>query len=215
MQIAKAYIASEPLLNVSTAESGAREMENVLSRHRASLFRNAYRFLGNTADAEDAVQDALLSAYKHMDQFRGEAQISTWLTTIVFNSARMQLRKRPRQIHVSLDEPIGEEKEYSMSVQLADHGPNPEDECRDSELSARLRQLVVQLSPPLRRTYQLRDLDGLTTSETAQILGVTDGTVKAQLARARAKLAELMREALDLGRRARPTRTALPSMAQK
>ena len=67
------------------------------------------------------MQDALLAAYKNMDQFRGEAQISSWLTTIVINCARMHLRKRSRYIHVSLDSRIGEEREYSLSDTLVDH----------------------------------------------------------------------------------------------
>jgi RNA polymerase sigma factor (sigma-70 family) len=195
VQEAQAHTGNEPPLNVCNGHSVDEEMNKAFSRCRASFLRRAYRFLENAADAEDAVQDALLSAYMHIDQFRGEAQMSTWLTAIVSNSARMQLRKRPRQIHVSLDEPIGEEQEYSLSEQLADRRPSPEDECRESELHARLKELATQLSPPLRKAFQLRDLDGLTTREAARILGVADGTVKAQLARARAKLRSLMRRA--------------------
>lgn len=192
MQEAQPYTGTKPSFNISNGEGAHEEMNKTLSRCRASFFRSAYRFLENTADAEDAVQDALLSAYKHIDQFRGEAQMSTWLTAIVANCARMQLRKRPRNIHVSLDEPIGEEQEFPMSELLADCRLSPEDECRNSELRARLEDLLTQLSPPLRKAFQLRDLDGLTTSEAAHILGVADGTVKAQLARARAKLRRLM-----------------------
>jgi RNA polymerase sigma-70 factor (ECF subfamily) len=195
VQEAQTYIGSEPRRNACNRNSVEEEMNKTLSRYRASFFRSAYRFLENAADAEDAVQDALLSAYKHIGQFRGEAQMSTWLTAIVSNSARMQLRRRPRKIHVSLDEPIGEEQEHSMSELLPDRRPNPEDECRNSELRARLKELAQQLSPPLRKAFQLRDLDGLTTSEAAHILGVADGTVKAELARARAKLRRLLRRA--------------------
>ncbi|HEV2730277.1 MAG TPA: sigma-70 family RNA polymerase sigma factor, partial [Terriglobales bacterium] len=113
MQEAQAYIGSEQSLNIAYCDGAAREMEDIISRHLPSLYKSAYRFLGNAADAEDAVQDALLSAFKHLDQFRGESQMSTWLTAIVINSARMQLRRRRRQLHVSLDEPIGEQQEYS------------------------------------------------------------------------------------------------------
>ncbi len=214
MQEAQAYTGSESLINCN-GHSVDEEMNTVLSRYRASFFKSAYRFLDNAADAEDAVQDALLSAYRHIDQFRGEAQMSTWLTAIVSNCARMQLRKRLRQIHVSLDEPLGEEQEYSMSDQLADCRPSPEDECRGSELRARLKELATRLSPPLRKAFQLRDLDGLTTSEAAQILGVADGTVKAQLARARAKLRRLMRRTSGPRPRARRTRTTLQTIAEK
>lgn len=197
MQAQEAYIGSEQGLEVHIHEEQTRKLRDVLSRHLPLFYRRAYRYLGNEADAEDAVQDALLSAYKHLDQFRGQAQISTWLTAIVSNSALMQLRRRPRHTHISLDEPIGADREYTLSEQLADRAPNPEEECRSSELSAHLRELLPQLSPPLRKTFQLRELDGLSTSEAARRLGVAEGTVKAQLARARAKLTKLMRRTLD------------------
>jgi RNA polymerase sigma-70 factor (ECF subfamily) len=144
--------------------------------------------LGNQHDAEDAVQDALLAALKHLGQFRGEAQFSTWLTTIVLNCARMQLRKRPRQIHLSLDSRIGEEQEHSLSDILVDLRPNPEEEYHESWLDARLSESAAKLSPILRRTFYLRYVDHLSICETAQVLGVPIGTVKAQIARARAKL---------------------------
>ncbi len=125
------------------------QMLSVLSYGLPSLHRYAYRLLGNKDDAEDAVQDALLAAFKHLNQFRGEAQLSTWLTAIVINCARMQLRKRSRHSHVSLDSRIGEEQEYSLSDILVDHRPNPEDECHRSTLNARLMKSAAQLSPTL------------------------------------------------------------------
>jgi RNA polymerase sigma-70 factor, ECF subfamily len=214
MQEAQACPLSESQVNVCHGHSIDEETNKAFSRCRASLLRSAYRFPENAADAKDAVQDALLSAYKHIDQFRGEAQMSTWLTAIVSNSARMQLRKRPRKIHVSLDEPVGKEPEHSVSEQLADDRPSPEDECQKSELNARLTDLVTQLSPPLRKAFQLRDLDDLTTTEAAHTLGVPDGTVKAHLARARAKLRQSMRRALSP--RPRAGRTYLtPSKSEK
>ena len=170
-----------------------RELDDVVSRNLSALYKSAFRYLGNAPDAEDAVQDALLSAYQHLDQFKGQSQMSTWLTAIVTNSARMQLRRRPRQIHLSLDEQLGDEQTYSVSERLSERGPTPEEECRTSELHRRLTHFVAELSPPLRNAFQLRALAGLTTGEAAQILGVADGTVKAQLARARAKLKRLMR----------------------
>src|ERR1700719_4878143 len=126
MQGADVYIESERRLEVPNYESAAREMQDVLSRRLPSFYRVAYRLLRNAADAEDAVQDALFTAYKHLDQFRGQSQMSTWLTAIVCNCARMQLRRRPRQIHISLDERIGDEQEYSLLERLADRGPSPE-----------------------------------------------------------------------------------------
>src|ERR1700731_1010997 len=149
MQATEGYFGNEPLQNVRMPESKAAEMQDVLSRYLPSFYRRAYRYLGNAADAEDAVQDALLSAYKHLDQFKGQAQMSTWLTAIVTNSARMHLRRRPRQIHVSLDEKLTEEQEYPVSERLTDVRPSPEDECRQAELGRSLKKFIEQLSPPL------------------------------------------------------------------
>jgi RNA polymerase sigma-70 factor, ECF subfamily len=172
---------------------GSQAFGNILSNGLPSLYRAAFRLLGNTADAEDAVQDALLAAHTHLGQFRGQAKMSTWLSAIVYNSARMQLRRRFRHVHVSLDEPIGEDPGNSVSQQLADHRPNPEDDYRHAELSRRLARCQAQLTPTLRRAFQLRHVNGLSIRETAEILGVPHGTVKAQSARARKKLAQLMR----------------------
>ena len=197
MQEAGAHFGTENCFDLLNGERPARELRDILATRLPALRRSAYRRLGDIADAEDAVQDALLSACKHLDQFRGESQISTWLTAIVFNSARMRLRHRRRHVHVSLDEQIGEDQQYSISERLAGTGPSPEEEYRNSELTGHMRRLMPRLSPTLRKTFQLRDMDGLSIRETAEILGVPTGTVKAQLARARKKLKQLMRRALQ------------------
>ena len=197
MEVTEAYNTIEQQLDVRIPERESREMQEVVSRWLPSFQRKAFRYLGNAADAEDAVQDALLSAYKHLEQFRGQAQMATWLTAIVVNCALMRLRKRARGIHVSLDEKFGEEQAYSLAEQIADGGPSPEDECRGSEMRGHLMRFVTELSPSLRTAFELRELHGLTTSEAAQVLGVAEGTVKAQLARARTKLRKLMRHACD------------------
>jgi len=188
VQGADVYLESERRLEVPDDESAAREMQDVLSRRLPSFYIVAYRLLRNAADAEDAVQDALFTAYKHLDQFRGQSQMSTWLTAIVCNCARMQLRRRPRHMHVSLDDPIGAEHEPPLSEQLACGGPSPEDDCRRSEMNQHLVRAATRLTPALRTTLQLRDVDGLSIRETAEILGVACGTVKAQLSRARARM---------------------------
>lgn len=179
------------------------QMMAVLSHRLPYLHRYAYRLLGNEADAEDALQDALLAAFEHLNQFRGDAQLSTWLTTIVINCARMQLRKRSRYIHVSLDLRIGEEREYPLSDTLVDHRSNPEDEYHKAWADARLVESAARLSPTLRRTFHLRYVDHLSVCETARVLGVPIGTVKAQTARARAKVLKSIRGTLHTGSRAR------------
>jgi len=182
--------------NLASSELPSSQMLHLLSSGLPSLHRCAYKLLGNKADAEDAVQDALLAAHKHLNQFRGEARISTWLTTILINCARMQLRKQSRHKLLSLDSRVGEDQKYSFYEILEDGRPNPEDACHKSNLKARLMKSVARLSPTLRKTFQLRYLDHLSICETARVLGVPTGTVKAQLARTRAKLRKSMRETL-------------------
>jgi RNA polymerase sigma-70 factor (ECF subfamily) len=169
-----------------------RELDNAVSRNLPMFYKRAFRFLGNRPDAEDAVQDALLSACKHLDQFREQAQLSTWLTAIVTNAARMHLRRRHRGSYLSLEEQKGEDG-LTLSEKLPDLKPDPEAVCSASEVRDRVLDGISQLSPTLRRAFQLRDIDGLTTKEAALVLRVPQGTLKAQLARARAKLAGIMR----------------------
>ena len=167
-----------------------QELDNVVPRCRPMFYKKAFHLLRNATDAEDAVQDALLSAYKHLGRCRGQAKLSTWLTTIVINAARMQLRRRSG--HFSLDQEHGQDGLIFLE-QLADSRPSPEEVCCAVEARDRLVEGIWQLSPKLRRAFQLRDLDGLTTKKAAQVLGVRQGTVKAQLARARAQLGGIVR----------------------
>ena len=184
-----------PGVEVQSYQGKVQELTDVIVRHSVRFRRIALRLLGNIADAEDAVRDALLSAFTHLDQFRGQAKMSTWLTAIVINSARMKLRRRSPQAQISLDETHGEQN-LLLAEMLPDHQPNPEDVCCRRELAERLADATRQLSPSLRKTFQLRDLDGLSIRETAHLLGVPSGTVKAQLARGRARLKEIVRNSL-------------------
>lgn len=188
-------------VKVPQLTNATQQFEDVLSRGLPALHRRAFRILGNTADAEDAVQDALLSACRHLGQFRGKSQMSTWLNAIVANCALMQLRRRPRYIHVSMDFGGADGQELSFSEVLADGGPTPEEEFRNAELNSQLKTFIGQLSPTLRRTFHLRHVHDLSIVETAQFLGAPIGTIKAQLARARARLKKSMRRTLHARRR--------------
>ena len=177
---------------VSIREESLTELQDTVSRHLPVFFKRAYRYVGNPHDAEDAVQDALLSAWKHLDQFKGTAKMTTWLTTIVTNSALTQLRRRPRHPHISVDERVGHEQEPSISETLADTRSNAESECIRSELHGHIMESLRKLSPAMREVIQMRDLDGLTTSEVAKSLGLSEGTVKSQVSRARSKLRQII-----------------------
>src|SRR5215813_14048137 len=168
-------------------------LTDVVNCYSPRFYRIAANRLSNVADAEDAVQDAFLSALRHVQQFRGEAKMSTWLTTIVINSARMKLRKRLASVQLALDEMDGGQDLMLENI-VPDTRPGPEEAYRKREIAETLAHAISLLSPTLRRTFQLRDVRGMSIRETAHLLGVPTGTVKARLARARTKLREVMRE---------------------
>jgi RNA polymerase sigma-70 factor, ECF subfamily len=184
-------IRDEHDLSARTRIWSTGELQEAVSRNLSIFYKRAYRYVGNPYDAEDAVQDALLSAYKHLDQFKATAKMTTWLTTIVTNSALSQLRRRPRHPHVSLDQRLGGERDNSVSDRLADIRPSPEGECIRSETYGNLMKSVRELSPSLREAVQLCYFDGLTMRETAQVLDVPEGTFKARIWRARSQLKRL------------------------
>jgi RNA polymerase sigma-70 factor (ECF subfamily) len=192
LQAQQSNVGDEVGPGLQILERGTGELEDAVSRYLPVLYRTAYRYVGDPHDAEDAVQDALLSAYRHLDQFQGKAKMTTWLTSIVTNSALGKLRKRPRRPHLSLEERFADEQGYCVADTLADAKPNPESECIKAEMHRNLMQSMTGLSPLLREAVQLHDLDGLPTREVANLLGVPDGTVKARVSRARSKLKQRM-----------------------
>jgi RNA polymerase sigma-70 factor, ECF subfamily len=183
-------------------EKHVQELAAVMATRRRYFQLVALRRLGNMDDAEDVVQDAFLSAWRHLSQFRGHARMATWLTTIVINSTRMKLRRKRPEAHVTFDHDHDGEGTFTLLDVLPDHRPGPEDICRAEELSALYTQCSRKLTPGLRRAHQLRELEGLSIRDTAKILGIAHGTVKAQTSRARAKIRHLMREGNHRKRRA-------------
>jgi RNA polymerase sigma-70 factor (ECF subfamily) len=196
MELTVAHRKSALETAAKSQEKDIQELTDVFIRCLPSFYAQAMRRLGNAADAEDAVQDAYLSAYTHLNQFRRQAQMSTWLTAIVINSALMKLRRHPRQSHILLDAPGREREHQAFSDTIPDHQPNPEEICRRLELAQWLARLSERLSPTLRRTFQMCDMDGLSIRETARRLGVPHGTVKARVARARGHLKQMVEETL-------------------
>jgi RNA polymerase sigma-70 factor (ECF subfamily) len=188
MQTLHSQMGHEPNPAVHTWEQKTEELQALVSRYLPLFYRRAYRYLRNPHDAEDAVQDALLSAYTHLDQFKGSAKMTTWLTSIVTNSALSYLRKRPRQAHASLDEPLPHDAGTCLADNLMDVRRGPEDDCAISEMNRHLMQFMAELSPTFREAIQLRDFDELTTSEAAHLLGVPESTIKTRVSRARSQL---------------------------
>ena len=174
----------------------SRELEKLQEFHAllptclGRLKSYAYPFVSNPADAEDAVQDALYSAYKHLGGFKGECQMTTWLVAIVRNCARMSIRGN-RAEHVSLDQASPEGEAYSLAHILPDHGLNPEQEYRQLELQMQMARLVGTLPSKQRQVIQLRHMEGHSIQSIAKETGLSIGAVKSQLCRARKRLRHL------------------------
>ena len=167
--------------------SSSQELERTASRYSSRLYRIALRQLGNHEDAEDAVQDALVSAFCHLSQFEGRSQMSTWLTRIVIGSARMKARRRPRQAVLSINE-MSDQQGDAIWDQFPLAGRSPEEACRERELRELLHAQLRCLSSKFREALQLFYVDGLTAKEAAQALRITQSTLKYRLRRARARL---------------------------
>jgi RNA polymerase sigma-70 factor, ECF subfamily len=170
------------------------EFEDVLSRNLPGFRRVAMRWLHNPEDAEDAVQDAMLSAFKHITRFERLAKMSTWVMAIVFNAVRLELRRRARRKLLPLDEPT-HDGQHAISDLIADKRPTPEQALEECELQKLDIQLTGILPPSQRTAMQLRQRrdDGLSMKEAAEVLGVPVGTLKAQLARGRVTLRQQLR----------------------
>ena len=175
-------------------------LEHIFSRHSPALYQTALRLVGTPEEAEDVVQEGLLNAFRNLRRFEGRSQFSTWLTRIVINAALMRLRSRRSRPVVSLDEKLSSEDETTFADQFADAGPNPEQVYAREELRTILYRHLARLSPVLRTAFLLREVQGLSTQEAAESLGVSEGTLKARLHRAKRQLSELFGRAVGATR---------------
>jgi RNA polymerase sigma-70 factor (ECF subfamily) len=170
-------------------EGDVAAFEQLIRQYDRQVFRIAQHITQNREDAEDIVQDAFLKAYEKLDQFQGNSKFYTWLVRIAVNESLMRLRKRRTGKMVSIDEDV-ETEEGSMPRDLADWGPNPEQLYGQSELGDILRKTVQGLPPGFRTVFVLRDVENLSTEETAEMLGLSVPAVKSRLLRARLQLRE-------------------------
>jgi RNA polymerase sigma-70 factor (ECF subfamily) len=167
------------------------DFEGIASRYSPVLFRVALRRLRNVEDAEDAVQDALLSAYKNIGQFEGRSQLSSWLTRIVINAAGMKLRTRTRHEVVSLDQGH-EDNQPTLANELVYAGASPEKMCAQTEMEELLRRALAQMSAKLRVAFQLCEIAELSTREAAETLRIKTTTLKSRVKRARAAVGQYL-----------------------
>jgi RNA polymerase sigma-70 factor (ECF subfamily) len=172
---------------VAAAKGGdITAFETLVGRYERKIFRLAQNITQNKEDAEDVMQEAFLKSYQHLGEFQGNSRFYTWLVRIAVNQALMKLRKR-RPNQVSLDEEV-DTGEDTMPREVEDWGPSPEERYKQSELGGILSTTIAELEPPFRIVFQLRDIEELSTEETAEALGLSIPAVKSRLLRARLKL---------------------------
>jgi RNA polymerase sigma-70 factor, ECF subfamily len=176
------------------------------SRYRARLYQTAHRVLGNSDDAEDALQDGLLAAFRSLSGFKGRSQFSTWLTRIVVNAALMRLRRiRPEGMTFSIDRKLAP-AEQQLAGRIPDPGPNPEERFARQERLQILERKLRTLQTTYRQAVWLCGVQGMGIREAAEALGLPIGTLKSQLHRARLRLSEEVAQARPAQRVLQPSR---------
>jgi RNA polymerase sigma-70 factor (ECF subfamily) len=170
---------------VAAAKAGdPSAFEALVCRYERRIFRLAHNIIQNREDAEDVMQEAFLKSYEHLGEFQGDSRFYTWLVRITVNEALMRLRKR-RGITFSLDQPVESENEDIMPRELEDWGPSPEQRFAQTELRSILSEVIEKLEPEYRVVFVLRDVEQLSTEDTAKLLGLSVPAVKSRLLRAR------------------------------
>jgi RNA polymerase sigma-70 factor, ECF subfamily len=181
---------SDELALVQAAKKGdVSAFEELVRRYDRNVFRIAQHITQHREDAEDVVQDAFLKAYENLGQFQGQSKFYTWLVRIAVNEALMKLRRRRPERMISLDEEIKTDED-SMPREVADWSPNPEQLYNQAELGDILGKTIQGLPPSFRTVFVLRDVEGLSTEETAEALDLSIPAVKSRLLRARLQLRE-------------------------
>jgi RNA polymerase sigma-70 factor (ECF subfamily) len=173
---------------VNRARSGDATAFGALIRpYEARIFRLAMSITQNREDAEDVLQEAFLKAFEHLEQFQGNSKFYTWIVRIAVNQALMKLRKRKSDRSVSLDEQI-DTGEDTVIREIAAWDPDPEQRFSQEEMHSILTEAIDELAPIYRTVFTLRDVDGLSTEETAEALDLSVPAVKSRLLRARLQL---------------------------
>lgn len=187
----------DPMKNTSTRTADSAEFEALMRQHNRMLFRTARAILHDDAEAEDALQDAYVLAYRAMGKFRGEAKVSTWLARIVANEALQRLRKSRRRDAIvplrSSDnlEEINEIPEGNMSK-------GPERSAERAEMRKLLEKRIDALPDAYRPVFMLRAVEELSVEETADVLNIPAATVRSRFFRARSLLRESLAAEVDL-----------------
>jgi RNA polymerase sigma-70 factor (ECF subfamily) len=200
-ETAQTLVADDDLSIARRVVAGDRAaFELLMRRHNRRLYRLARATLRNDAEAEDALQDAYLHAYRSMSQFRGDAQLSTWLSRLVLNECFARIRRSARRQNVIpiVDAPDWVEQAEAMT---SHDNSAPDDALARSQVRALLERKLDALPELFRIVFVLRSIEEMTVEETAQCLNIPEATVRSRHFRARSMLRESLAQAFDLAER--------------
>jgi RNA polymerase sigma-70 factor, ECF subfamily len=178
---------------IARAQQGdAEALAEIVENHQRTVYNVALRMCGNPHDAEDTLQETFLSAIKALPTFEGRSQFSTWLYRIASNACLMQRRRVANAPEVAPLESSEEEGRFERPRYFVDWSYQPDDVLLDSELREVMEQAIAALPDALRIVFIWRELEGLSTAETAEVLDISEGAVKVRLHRARLQLREML-----------------------
>lgn len=182
--------ASEAELVEGLRAGDAAAYRSFVDSNSAAVYNLALKLLGDEQEAEDVLQETFLSAFRAIDRFEGRSKLSTWLYRIAYNASLMHLRKRERMTTFSLDRPYGEEEQSSTVAErnLVDWSTVPDDQLLTAEARHEMERAIAELPESLRSAFVLRDIQGLSGAETAEVLEISVQAVKNRLHRARLRL---------------------------
>jgi len=183
-------LAKDESVLVTEAKAGSYPaFEELVNRYEKKIYRLGMNITGSPEDAEEVLQETFLKAFEHLPDFREDSRFYTWIVRIAVNEGLMKLRKRRSSKEVPIEDSQDDEGGVTLR-EFADWKPNPEQLFERAELETILGNAVKSLPPIFRTVFYLRDVEGLSTEETAQILNLSVGAVKARLFRARLRLRE-------------------------
>jgi RNA polymerase sigma-70 factor, ECF subfamily len=188
----RAFIREECAFLAAAKRGDSAAFEVLCKQSANTVFRVARRIMRNDEDAEDVVQESYQRAFMHLKSFKGDSRFTTWLSRIAINAALMKLRKKDHLRDVSLDESTAPEQSSSR-IDVEDQGPNPEQLYAQKERQRILSEAMRELTPGMRKAFELRELNERSTEETARMMGISVGAVKARLFHGRRKLRERLR----------------------
>jgi RNA polymerase sigma-70 factor (ECF subfamily) len=188
-----AHLPNETELVAQAKDGNAEAFTTLLRQYDRYVFRVAFHITGNREDAEDVMQEAFYKAFSHLGQFQGNSLFYTWLVRIAVNEGLMKIRRREAEKKVSLDEPMDLGDDTWMPREIEDWNDNPEQRYAKTELENIVSDAVQKLPRAYRTVYLLRDVEGLSTEEAADLLQLSIPSVKSRVRRARL----MMREQLN------------------